>query len=67
MLGLSAIGNSTNYRWQRVTPADEDYLPLSRRLVRVIQDRLRWKQALDEARRRAELRDTQLPPTGRAA
>jgi hypothetical protein len=67
MLGLSATGHSNDYRWQRVTPADEDYLPLARRLIRVIQDQLRWKQALDEARRRAELRDTQFPPTGRAA
>jgi len=52
-LGLSAIGDNSRCRWQRVEPSDPDYLPPAQRLLRVVAERLRWKHALDEARRRA--------------
>jgi hypothetical protein len=67
MLGLSATHNTGQYRWQRVTPDDHDYLPPTRRLLCVVQDRLRWKHALDEARRRAQLRDSEPVAARRAA
>jgi len=67
MLGLSATQSSPLYQWHRVTPADYDYLPLTRRLICVIHDRMRWKQALDEARRRAQIHDSELSATRRAA
>jgi hypothetical protein len=67
MLGLPADQNSAGYRWQRVTPADPDYLPLTRRLICVVQDRMRWKRALVEARRRAQLRESEPMAAGRAA
>jgi hypothetical protein len=53
-LGLSATGDSGPCRWEKVTPADPDYLPPPERMERVVAERMRWKRALDEARRRAE-------------
>jgi hypothetical protein len=66
-LGLSATGDSGHYRWDKVTPADPDYLPPPERMERVVAERMRWKRALDEARQRAQLHDSELPVTGRAA
>jgi len=66
-LGLSAIDDNGCYRWQRVTPSDDDYLAPSQRLLRVVAERMRWKHDLDEARRRAQLHDSKLSATGRAA
>jgi len=66
-LGLSAIDDNGCYRWQRVTPSDDDYLAPSQRLLRVVAERMRWKHDLDEARRRARLHDSKLSATGRAA
>jgi len=66
-LGLSATADTGRYQWQRVTAADADYLPPPRRLVRVVAERMRWRQALDEARRLAEDQDTDLSATRRAA
>jgi hypothetical protein len=55
-------------RWEPVTPADPDYLPPDRRLTRIVAERLAWKHALDEARRRAEdSSPPDVPATGRAA
>jgi Replication initiator protein, pSAM2 len=67
MLGLPA-SDATTYRWEPVQPGDEDYMPLSRRLLHVVADRLQWERALAEARRRAEdgLAD-EATATGRAA
>jgi hypothetical protein len=56
ILGLPAIDPS-RYRWQQVTPDDEDYMPPDRRLLHSVGDRLRWESALAEARPR-----TQDPP-----
>jgi hypothetical protein len=53
-LGLSATSAPGRYQWERVTPSDSDYLPPSSRLVRVVAERMRWKQALDQARRLAQ-------------
>ncbi len=66
-LGLSATADAGHYAWQRVSPADPDYLPLTRRLILVVQDRVRWKRALEEARRRAQIHDSELSAIRRAA
>jgi hypothetical protein len=66
-LGLSATGDTGRYRWEKVTPNDSDYLPPPERLTRVVAERMRWKQALNEARRRAEEAASDLPATWRAA
>jgi len=41
-LGLSATDDTSRYRWQRVTPSDDDYLPPAQRLLRVVAERMRW-------------------------
>jgi hypothetical protein len=67
MLGLSAT-DPASYRWERVDPADEDYMPSGRKLLRSVADRLQWENALTEARRRAqEALVGELSATGRAA
>jgi hypothetical protein len=65
MLGLPAT-DPTRYRWEQVQPEDEDYLPPGRRLLHSVADRLRWQNALNEARRRAEAAKD-LSPRGQAA
>jgi hypothetical protein len=65
-LGLSATDNPGRYRWEKVTPGDPDYLPPPERLTRVVAERMRWKHALDEARRRAQP-NTDLSVTEEAA
>jgi hypothetical protein len=52
-LGLSATPDTGPCHWERVAPHDPDYLPPPRRLVRVVAERMRWKHALDQARRLA--------------
>jgi hypothetical protein len=66
MLGLDPP-DPARYTWYVVTPSDYDYLPPDKRLLHVVADRYRWKQALDEARRRARGQDANLSATGRAA
>jgi hypothetical protein len=66
-LGLSATADTASYRWEKVTPSDSDYLPPPRRLLRVVAERMAWKQALDEARRLAQERAGDVPATRRAA
>jgi hypothetical protein len=67
MLGLPAI-DPARYRWEQVQPDDDDYMPSSRRLLRSVADRLKWENALTEARRRAqEALAAGLPASGRAA
>ena len=66
-LGLSATADTASYRWEKVTPADTDYLSPPRRLVRVVAERMAWKQALDEARRRAQEQPADGSATRRAA
>jgi hypothetical protein len=67
MLGLPATDPAT-YRWEQVEPDDDDYLPPGRRLLHSVADRLRWQNALTEARRRAQDALTAEPSaTGRAA
>ncbi|HUY47889.1 MAG TPA: replication initiator [Streptosporangiaceae bacterium] len=52
-LGISATDPS-RYTWEPVTPGDPAHMPPAQRLLHVVADRIAWKQALDEARRRAE-------------
>jgi replication initiator protein RepSA len=52
-LGISAT-DPDRYAWEPVAPGDEDHMPTARRLLHVVADRIRWRQALEEARRRAQ-------------
>jgi hypothetical protein len=66
-LGISAT-DPARYAWELVTPADQDHMNHTRRMLHVVADRLRWQTALAEARRRAAMPpDGGLPATGRAA
>jgi hypothetical protein len=66
-LGLSAT-DPGRYAWEPVNPGDQDHMPTARRLLHVVADRIRWKQALDEARRRAQgLPTDDLSATGDAS
>jgi hypothetical protein len=66
-LGISAT-DPARYAWEPVAPSDPDHMSHARRLLHVVADRITWKQALDEARRRAAGQpDTNLSATGRAA
>jgi hypothetical protein len=67
ILGLSAT-DPARYAWEPVEPGDRDYMPAPQRLLHVVADRMRWLQALDQARRRAEgLPSDGLSATGGAA
>jgi hypothetical protein len=66
MLGLPDPDDTGRYRWEKVTPADTDFMNHSRRMLHVLADRARWRAALSEARRRAQEAD-KLSATGRAA
>ncbi|HUK72562.1 MAG TPA: replication initiator [Streptosporangiaceae bacterium] len=66
-LGISAT-DPGRYIWEPVSPGDPDHMPNAQRLLHIVADRLKWKQALDEARRTATGQATgHLPATGRAA
>jgi hypothetical protein len=65
MLDLPAT-DPGRYRWEFVTPDDQDYMPPARRLLRAVADRLHWENSLREARQRARAA-TQNLATGRAA
>jgi hypothetical protein len=69
---LQALGiaepDAARYMWEPVTPGDPDHMPPAQRLLHVVADRITWKQALDEARRRADGNgSSDLSATGRAA
>ena len=53
MLGLPAT-DPARYSWELVEPGDQDHMPTGQRLLHVVADRMRWLQALDQARRRAQ-------------
>ena len=66
-LGLPAT-DPDRYTWEPVNPGDHDHLPTARRLLHVVADRIRWQQALDQARRRAQgLPPDDISATGQAA
>ena len=66
-LGISAT-DPGRYMWEPVSPGDPDHMPNAQRLLHIVADRLKWRQALDEARRTATGQATDhLPATGRAA
>jgi hypothetical protein len=66
-LGLPAT-DPARYAWEPVNPGDQDHMPTARRLLHVVADRIRWQQALDQARRRAQgLPADDLSATGQAA
>jgi len=49
------------YAWSPVATGDLDLRPLPRRLLLAVAERARWRQALDEAKRRAGLPDFAFP------
>jgi replication initiator protein RepSA len=53
MLDLPAT-DPDRYAWELVAPGDRDHMPVPQRLLHVVADRMRWLQALDQARRRAQ-------------
>jgi hypothetical protein len=66
-LGLPAT-DPDRYAWEPVAPGDQDHMPTGRRLLHVVADRIRWQQALVQARRRAQgLPPDDISATGRAA
>jgi hypothetical protein len=68
MLDLPAT-DPARYRWERVTPFDRDAMTPTRKLLHVLDDRTRWRNALAEARRRSHAceRDSHQEDAGRAA
>jgi hypothetical protein len=66
MLGLPAT-DPARYAWEPVAPGDRDHMPVPQRLLHVVADRMRWLQALDQARRRAQGLPADLPAAGEAA
>ena len=68
MLDLPADDrDAEQYRWERVDPADPDYLPATQRLPHVLADRSRWREAVIAAKRRAAELNASLSATRRAA
>ena len=66
-LGVSAT-DPGRYAWEPVAPGDPDHMDHARRMLHAVADRARWLAALNEARRRAAMRDgADLSATGRAA
>ncbi|MEY9969543.1 hypothetical protein ABIA33_007632 [Streptacidiphilus sp. MAP12-16] len=70
VLGVLGVDGGTpdpsRYLWEPVRYGDPDVSPLSYRLLRAVAERVRWRQAMDEARARAEgVNDTE--SEGRAA
>jgi hypothetical protein len=66
MLGLPDSADEGRYRWETVTPSDQDFMTYGRRMLHVLADRARWQVALAEARRRAD-QASEVSVTGRAA
>ena len=66
MLDLPAT-DPARYRWERVTPSDRDAMTPTRKLLHVLDDRTRWRNALTEARRRADEATGRLSATEEAA
>jgi hypothetical protein len=65
-LGVSAT-DPARYAWELVEPGDPDHMDRARRLLHVVADRLRWQAALNEARRRANLSDSDASVSKEAA
>jgi len=53
MLELPATDPS-RYQWERVIPSDRDAMTPTRKLLHVLDERTRWRNALAEARRKSE-------------
>jgi hypothetical protein len=66
-LGIPAA-DPGRYSWEPVSPGDPDHMPPAQRMLHVVADRIRWRDALAEARRRAGANGPpDLSATGRAA
>jgi hypothetical protein len=67
MLDLPAT-DSARYRWEQVRPTERDAMTATRKLLHVLEDRTRWRNALAEARRRSQERSADdLSEIGRVA
>jgi len=66
MLDLPAT-DPARYQWERVSPSDPDVMSPTRRLLHVLDERMRWCDAVAEARRKAEAGGEQVSSLGRAA
>jgi hypothetical protein len=66
MLDLPAT-DPGRYRWERVLPSDADAMSPTRKLLHVLDERVRWRNALTEARRRACDGSDDTLQSGRAA
>jgi hypothetical protein len=63
LLGISATDDRADRLvWEQVKPDDPDVAPKSHRLMHAIADRERWRQLLDEAKRRADGNPPDPPP-----
>jgi hypothetical protein len=60
MLDLPAT-NPDRYTWEPVRPSDPDHMSGAKRMLHVVADRIRWQQALDQARRRAQGQPLEAP------
>ena len=68
MLGNTAEpANPNRYAWEPVRTGDPDVRSLDRRLLLAIAQRTVWRQALDDAKRRAGLDPPDTSTTGTAA
>jgi hypothetical protein len=67
MLGLPDLADEGRYRWEPVSPGDDDFMTHGRRMLYVLADRARWQAALTEARRKSQEVTGDSPDTGRAA
>jgi hypothetical protein len=66
-LGIPAT-DPGRYSWELVSPGAPDHMPPAQRMLHVVADRIRWQEALAEARRRAGANGPlDLSATGRAA
>ncbi len=65
-LGLETT-DPARYAWEPVASGDEDHMPTGRRLLHVVAERIRWQQALAQARRRAQGLSDDTSATGRPA
>ncbi len=51
-LGIPAT-DPGRYSWEPVSPGDPDHMPPAQRMLHVVADRIRWQDALAEARRQS--------------
>ncbi len=66
MLELPAT-DPARYRWERVTASDRDAMTPTGKLLHVLDDRTRWRNGVEEAKRRARVIEAERSGRGLAA